>query len=165
MRKMLKQLAALAIIIAIFGMTQSYAKDNLLCTGRQTEQFLVSIARPLQDESTYKDMFKICGSTKMDNIRIRMYIWNENTGTYKALKNSQGETYWDIGRSGVFVKEAMLPKKGVNIVRVCAYDKRQEHKLEVGRNLQVNEFSIIFLNKKVKDRGQRGMFSVVKRDQ
>lgn len=135
--------------IIVFCTSVGYARENVCCMPNitTTTQFLVSIARPLQDESTYRDHLKVCGSAKMDNIRIRLYVKNENSEKFMRLKNSRGETYWDVGKSGVFIKEVVLPKKGVNIVRVCAYDKRQEHNLEVGRNLQVNEFSIISLKK------------------
>lgn len=163
MRRMIQHII-MVVVIVIFCTCMVNARENVLCMPRidQTEQFLVSIARPLQDESTYRDNFKICGSAKMDNIRIRLYIRSESSGKYKLLKNSRGETYWDVGKSGVFIKEAVLPQKGVNIVRVCAYDKRQEHNLEVGRNLQVNEFSIISLSRSMRDTTRSKLFGVTK---
>lgn len=159
-------IVVLAVLSIIFGGSGVYARENVLSTldTSQTEQFLVSIARPLRDESTYKDIFKICGSAKIDNIRIRLYVRSENSGRYRLLKNSRGETYWDVGKSGVFVKEAVLPQKGVNIVRVCAYDKRQEHNLEIGRNLQVNEFSIISLNRSMQDKSRGNLFGMARHD-
>lgn len=164
MRRLTGHIVVAVVAIVVFCTSGVHARDNVFSVPNinETEQFLVSIARPLQDESTYRDNFKICGSAKMDNVRIRLYVRNESSGKYVLLKNSRGETYWDVGKSGVFIKEAVLPKKGVNIVRVCAYDKRQEHNLEVGRNLQVNEFSIISLNRGMRDTSRSKLFGVSK---
>lgn len=165
MRRVTEHISIVAVIVGIiFSTSNVQARESVFCIPNigQTEQFLVSIARPLQDESTYRDNFKICGSAKMDNVRMRLYVWSEKSGEYRLLKNSKGETYWDVGKSGVFVKEAMLPQKGVNIVRVCAYDKRQEHNLELGKNLQVNEFSIISLNGRMRDTSRSRLFRAAK---
>ena len=137
------------------------AKNNILSVNtKRTNQFLVSIARPLCDESTYKRVFKICGSTINKDIRVRLYALNEVTNTYKPLKNTKGELFWDVGASGVFIKEAILPKEGVNKILVCAYDKKQEGNLRVGENLQINEFNITLLNSNIRDTVANRLFKI-----
>ena len=137
------------------------AKNNILLGNiKRTNQFLVSIARPLCDESTYKRVFKICGSTKSENIRVRLYALNDGTNTYRPLKNTKGELFWDVGVSGVFMKEATLPKEGINRILVCAYDKREEGNLRVGENLQINEFKITVLSSNIRDTVTNRLFKM-----
>lgn len=137
------------------------AKGNVLpANAKRTNQFLVSIARPLYDESTYKSVFKICGSTKSKDIRVRLYALNDATNTYKPLKNTKGELFWDVGASGVFIKEAILPKEGANKILVCAYNKSQEGNLHIGENLQINEFNITFLRSNIRDTVTNRLFKI-----
>ena len=110
---------------------------------RNNSQFLVSIARPLEDECTYKKTVKVCGCTKKDDIRIRMFILRGDR--YVPLRGTKGEVYWDIGESGVFTKEVLLPNKGHNKIFICSYEKEQEENLKAGENMQINGYNISFI--------------------
>lgn len=132
------------IVIFLMLPLRTSAKYNDIKNRGANSQFLVSIARPLNDECTYKNIFKVCGSTKKSDVRIRVFVLKGEK--YTPLKSTKGELYWDVGESGIFAKEVLLPNEGNNKICICSYDKNQENNLKIGENMQINEYNITFLN-------------------
>lgn len=91
-----------------------------------TEAFYVSITSPQPNESTLKKACFISGSTELKGIRVELYIFNSETGTYEPLVTSDGVSSFEIGASGIFIKEADLPRFGENKILLVAYPKPEK---------------------------------------
>jgi hypothetical protein len=65
-----------------------------------------------------------------------------------------------MGDCGIFIKEVVLPRNGLNRIRIAAYRSSESDKLELGKNLQVNDFTITVLNQGIKDMIKNGLFRV-----
>lgn len=147
-------------LIAVFAMILLYSSevfaagvDDVVSNKwtKSTSQFIVIITRPDDNESTFRKSYIICGNTRKENIRVKLLILNKNTGTYELFNNSNGENSWDIGASGVFMKEIDLPYEGSNTIRIVAYDKYASKSLVAGKNLQISDFTITLLNNNIKN--------------
>lgn len=109
-----------------------------------TEQFLFSITRPDGDEITHKKSYVICGVANeagvIEDLRVVLSVYNENTEVYERLNNIDGVSSWDIGSFGMFTKEVIL-KEGINKLKIIVY-KKSSDELEIGTNIQVNTFTV-----------------------
>ncbi len=84
-------------------------------------------------------------------------MYNRYTDSYEDFDNTNGDSYWDIGCSGFFMKEIELPREGSNKLRIVAYNKN-DSELGWGTNLQVNNFAITLLDLRLKDALKYGLF-------
>ncbi|HOA98275.1 MAG TPA: hypothetical protein PKK29_10940, partial [Acetivibrio saccincola] len=114
-----------------------------------TEQFLVTITRPEGDESTFRKSYIVCGNSTAEGITVKLYMYSEESGTFEPFKNTEGESSWNIGISGFFIKEIELPNVGANRIRIAAYKNGGE--LVLGENAQVNTFTVTLLDSEVKN--------------
>ncbi|NLD46858.1 MAG: hypothetical protein GX660_06615 [Clostridiaceae bacterium] len=172
---MIKKITFLLLIalITVNSLIPSFAvdTDSMLVKKetKDTEEFMVTITRPEGDESTFKSSYVICGNTTKKDIRVKLYILDKETDKYtefninEAAKNGEHESYWDIGESGIFMKEIILPEIGTNTIRILAYNKNNEdnkENLKPGESIQINSYTITVLNKKVKDSIKNGLFRI-----
>ena len=162
---MFKKIALLLIFIAIisvycipsFALSSSVFNDP---NTPSTKQFLVTITRPEGDESTFKTSYVICGNTNVEGIKVELYIYNKNTDSFEPFMNTDGVNSWDIGSSGIFMKEVVLPEKGINKIRIVAYKKGETDRLELNNNLQINDFNITVLDEGIKNMIENGMLRI-----
>jgi len=153
------------VIVSIFILVSSiplYATEKNIINDKSTKstsQFLVSITRPEGDESTFKKSYVICGNSRKEDILVKLLTYNKNTDSYEEYENTDGDSCWSIGSSGVFMKEIQLPKEGANLIRIVAYNKYADT-LKINENLQVSNFTITLLNKSVKDAIKNGFFRI-----
>lgn len=125
-----------------------------------TEQFLVTITRPEGDESTFKKSYVICGNTVKDDIRVMLLIYDKDEKKYIPFANTDGDYMWDIGVSGIFMKEVILPNKGANDVRIIAFKKNETEKLVPKTNLQINSFTVSVLDNGIKEAIKTGFLKI-----
>lgn len=166
---MIKKIAFLLLVsvITLSTLIPSFAwnEENVLINKetKDTSEFMITITRPEGDESTFKSSYVICGNSSFENIRVRLYILDKKTDEYKEFKNNETESYWDIGVSGIFMKEVILPEEGANTVRIVAYNKNNEdnkENLTLDEDLQVNSYTITVLDKEIKDSIKKGFFRI-----
>lgn len=143
--------AIIVAIMVIFTSFSSFAFTTVLDVlkskdVKSTDEFLVSIIRPEGDETISKKSYVICGNAvdEAEDIRVHILIEN-NDGKWEEFKNTDGESSWDIGASGIFMKEVVFPNEGINSIRVAAYKKSEIKDLKAGENLQINDFKITVL--------------------
>ncbi|NLC67530.1 MAG: hypothetical protein GX754_01835 [Clostridiaceae bacterium] len=86
----------------------------------ETEQFLVTLTEPSKDNypMVFEKMnicgFLINGKTNPGEVVIVILArYNEETGFYEEIENTEGESRWKIGLFGLFAKEVRLPV-GIN---------------------------------------------------
>jgi hypothetical protein len=145
--------AVIIIMVIVLSSFPSYAYTTVLDILqsrdiKSTDEFLVSIVRPEGDETVSKKTYAISGVAKEDEEDIRVHIFIENDkGEFVEFKNTNGESSWDIGASGTFIKEVIFPAEGINSIRIAAYKKSEVENLEAGKNLQINDFKITVLPK------------------
>jgi len=125
-----------------------------------TEQFLVTITRPEGDESTFKKSYVICGNSTKDDISVMLLIYDSDEKKYIPFANTDGDYIWDIGASGIFMKEVILPNKGANDVRIIAYRKNETDKLVPKTNLQINSFTVSVLDNGIKEAIKTGFLKI-----
>lgn len=134
--------------------TQSNAAvDKVVFDGsvKATEQFLVTITRPVVNETTFKKSYIICGVTEKSDIRVALAIKDAATGSYKYLKNSDGDSSWDIGSMGIFTKEVNL-SEGVNNLKIVVYKKSEAGNLKPGENIQISYHTINVLRESIRQK-------------
>lgn len=125
-----------------------------------TDQFLVTITRPEGDESTFKRSYVVCGNSVKEDISVMLLIYDNTTRKYKPFANTDGDYIWDIGASGIFMKEVILPNKGANDIRVIAYKKNETDKLVSKSNLQINSFKVSLLDNGIKEAIKNGFLKI-----
>ncbi|WP_010681340.1 hypothetical protein [Acetivibrio cellulolyticus] len=125
-----------------------------------TNQFLVTITRPEGDESTFKKSYVVCGNSVKEEISVMLLIYDNTTHKYKPFANTDGDYIWDIGESGIFMKEVILPNKGANDVRIIAYKKNEADKLVSKTNLQINSFKVSVLDSGIKEAIKGGFLKI-----
>lgn len=125
-----------------------------------TEQFLVTITRPEGDESTFKKSYVICGNSVKDDISVMLLIYDNAEDKYIPFANTDGDYIWDIGASGIFMKEVILPNKGANDVRIIAYKKSEAEQLVAKTNLQINSFKVSVLDNGIKEAIKTGFLKI-----
>jgi len=142
-------------------------KDNDI---KETEQFLATITN---NDTVFKKLYLICGYAEEKNIGAILARYNEEKGVYEEYLDTDGESRWDIGDSGLFTKEIEL-KKGENKLKFIIYKKplvessksienedriaenaaieNEKINLEEGKNLQISFFTVNVLDESVKDK-------------
>lgn len=111
------------------GNENIYSKDT-----RSTGQSIVTITRPDGDESTFKKSYVISGVTDTEGVSVKVLIYDESKGSYVDFSDVDGESSWDIGSSGTFIKEFSL-NEGANKIRIAAFSPKTDEP-------QINDFTI-----------------------
>lgn len=148
------------VIVSLMASAAIAAPDAFYdkSTSSSDSQFLVKITRPDGNESTFKTSYVICGVTDQEDVSVELLI--EKDGRYEEFATTDGYSSWDIGSSGVFMKEVMLPNKGANKIRIVAYKKAEYESLAAGKNLQISNFTITVLEEGIKDKIKNGFLRV-----
>lgn len=111
---------------------------------------IITITSPEKDkESTYEETYILSGNTKHSDVAVTIARYNEETGEYERIKNTDGESSWEIGSIRIFTKEIML-NKGTNKIMIISYRASQKEEATVD-NVQFNCFTIEKLDKSIKD--------------
>lgn len=135
MKKLFTALICIAFIAAM-GVTSFAAGPHL-----------INITRPEGDEeSTFKKSYVICGNTANEGITVELSVYDNDLGYYVPYANTEGETSWGIGSSGMFMKEVNLKYTGANKIQVVAYKNSDTE------NRQVEKFTIILLKEDLKNK-------------
>lgn len=105
---------------------------------------VVDITRPEGNEIVTKDIFSICGVCVYDETTIAFEYKDKETGEYKSLLTTDGETSFKVGNNKIFGKDIQLKYKEKNEIRVIAYTKATQSKP------QVNDYTITLVDEKKK---------------
>lgn len=139
-------LTVMLVIAAMFGgMVQAASVPNILYQKnlKSTKEFNVQITRPEGDESTFKKSYVICGNTSIKDMHVELAI--EDGGRWVPFYDVDGFSGWDVGESGIFMKEVVLPALDVNNIRIAAYRNSDADDLVWNRSFQVKSYSITVL--------------------
>ena len=109
---MFKKICSALICAAVIGfMTMSVFAANI-----------VNITRPEgSEESTFSKSYVLCGNTSLENVVVELSVYDSSLGMFVPYANTDGQTYWTIGSSGMFAKEVTLPNTGANKIQIAAY--------------------------------------------
>ncbi len=124
--------------------------DGLLTEGTAVNdgQVILEITSPDKDkDSTYRKSYIISGNTKYDDVVITIAKYNEATGKYELLQNTDGESSWEIGAFRLTSKEIILTK-GTNKIKIMAHRTSQMAKASRD-DIQINCFTIELLNESI----------------
>lgn len=124
--------------------------QNALKNGRAMDngQFMVIITSPDKDkDSTYKKSYILSGNSEYDDVIISIAKYNDATGEYEQMSNTDGESSWEISSAGFFSKEILLTK-GTNKIKIMSYSAAQKEESK----LQINCFTIELLDETIAER-------------
>jgi len=126
--------------------------DNLVYRSEleETEQFLVKITNPkVHKQIVFTSSYVFFGFIEEPGITVVIAKKNSETGEYQYYENVNGEGFWDKG--GILYLNEFELEKGENDIKFIAYKNTEVEQLESGINLQVNYFSITFLEETIKN--------------
>ena len=109
----------------------------------------VNIFRPLNNEIVYDSSYIISGMAQNDDVAVKVYIKNNQTGNYQIVLNDNNESIWMIGSSGVFAEPVELINVGENHIKIVSFTINQN-----GESLgdEVTKIRVVtYLEKGVKD--------------
>lgn len=120
----------------------------------ETEEIFVDITRPddVNTLSLTKSTYVITGVVKSKDytdVTVVLQVYDEDTGDYIPLENTDGESRWEIGSFGMFSKEIKL-KEGPNQIRLLIYRSSQFDNL-TAEDVQIDKFTITLLKSGVKE--------------
>ena len=111
---------------------------------------IIEITSPEEDkESTYYEAYVLSGNTEYSDVVVHIARYNEETGGYEWIKNTDGESSWEIGSIRIFTKEITL-NKGANEIMIISYRLSQKEEAKAD-NVQFNCFTVEKLDKSIKD--------------
>lgn len=111
----------------------------------------IKITRPEgPEESTFKKTYVICGNTDKEDVTVELSVYDESLGYYVPYYNTEGESSWSIGSSGMFMKEVEL-KSGANMIKIFAYRSSNP------QEQQTETFTITLLKENLKDKIVNGV--------
>lgn len=113
-------------------------------------KILVTITMP--DQSTVsitKKSYIVSGLSDYSDVTVVLQVYDEEQDLYVAMKNTDGESSWDIGDIGAFKKEIVL-NEGVNKIRILAFRSTPKSTLKP-EDVQVNKYSLILQKAGIKD--------------
>lgn len=139
----------IVVFILISVSLPAFAGDYDKSTKR-TESYFVKITRPEGSESTFNNSYVISGNTEFEGIEVELYRLDKEKGKYVPYETTDGISSWEIGASGMFMKEVDLPNKGANNIMVVAYQKDDRSKE------QITKFTITVLEENLKDVIKKG---------
>ncbi len=118
----------------------------------ETDKVLKLVTITMPDQSTVsitKKSYIVSGLSDYSDITVVLQVYDDELDTYVAMKNTDGESSWDIGDIGAFKKEIVL-NEGVNKIRILAFRAAQKSTLKP-ENVQVNKYSLILQKAGIKD--------------
>lgn len=110
-----------------------------------TSQFLVKILRPEGNETVIKKSYILSGIALQKDLVVQILRKN-NEGNYEKIYTREGISNWEIGPSGLFMKEIQL-NSGPNRLRIAVYKKGEEP--VPGKNCQISDFTVTLLSEKI----------------
>jgi hypothetical protein len=123
--------------------------DAIKASKGSTEKLYINVTKPTTDETVYKDTYAICGvrveSASTDDV-LTVYLakYNSESQKYEEFTDTDGNSRWTIGVSGVFIKNVTL-KEGDNKFALAAYRKADADNGTLNAdNIQVVKFNIIY---------------------
>jgi hypothetical protein len=124
------------------------------------DYLIMNITNPQKDkESTVYKSYVLSGNSKYDDVIISIAKFNEDTGEYEPMKNTDGEYSWEIGEYRLFSKEIILTE-GSNKIKMMAYRTSQKEEA-LRKNIQVNCFTISLLNESIFTRAKNTFINAV----
>lgn len=135
---------------------------------KTTKNLFVKITRPDGDESTFKKSYVLCGVSLKDeafsDLVVKLLVYDEESDSYKEYENADKEKSWGLGKYGIFIKEMALPNvedgNNINKIRLVIYNNSEKEKLALGKNLQVNNFTITVLEEGIKEKITNGISKI-----
>jgi len=124
--------------------------QNIMQTGKAIDngEPIMKITSPDQEkDSTYKKSYILSGNSEHKDVTIFIAKYSETTGKYEKMKNTDGETSWEINSTGLFSKEILLTK-GTNKIMILASRSSQKDESD----WQVNCFTIELLDESIAER-------------
>lgn len=124
--------------------------ENTLKNGSAVNSglLIMTITSPDKDkDSTYKKSYILSGNSEFNDVVITIAKYNEGTGKYELMYNTDGESSWDIGNFRLFSKEIILTE-GTNKIKIMAHRKSQREEAVLD-SIQVNCFTIELLNESI----------------
>lgn len=137
---------------------------NVLRDGkaRDDSSFIMNITSPDKDkDSTYMKSYVLSGNSKYSDVVISIAKYNENTGEYVPMYNTDGESSWEIGEFRLFSKEIILTE-GTNKIKILAYRASEADDAD---DMQVNCFTIELLKESIMDRIIKGTDKIINKTQ
>lgn len=111
-------------------------------------QFIMTLNSPDKDKnSTYEQSYVLSGSSEYSDVVITIARYNEETGQYERMLNTDGESTWEIGYFRMFSKEIKLTT-GANKIMIMSYRSTQKEEATLD-NTQINCFTIERLDKSI----------------
>lgn len=110
-----------------------------------TSQFLVKILRPEGNETVIKKTYITSGIALQKDLIVQILRKN-NEGNYEKIYTREGRSNWEIGPSGLFMKEIQL-NTGPNRLRIAVYKKGEDP--VPGTNCQISDFTVTLLSEKI----------------
>jgi len=101
----------------------------------------------MDKESTVYKSYVLSGNSKYDDVIISIAKYNETTGEYEPMYNTDGESSWEIGEYRLFSKEIKLTE-GPNKIKMMAYRTSQKEEA-LKENIQVKCFTISLLKEEL----------------
>jgi hypothetical protein len=123
----------------------------------KSDYFVMTITNPQKDkESTVYKSYILSGNSKYDDVIISIAKYNDDTGEYEPMKNTDGEYYWNIGEYRLFSKEILL-SEGPNKIKMIAYRTSQKEEA-LKENIQVDCFTISLLKESIFTKAKNTFF-------
>ncbi len=117
-------------------------------TAVKDKYFIMQITNPQMDkESTVYKSYVLSGNSKYDDVIISIAKYNDATGEYEPMTNTDGESSWEIGEYRLFSKEIKLTE-GTNKIMMIAYRTSQKDEA-LRENIQVDCFTISLLKESI----------------
>jgi len=110
--KLLTFVIIIAVMLPLFALSALAAPTKV-----------VDITRPEGNEIVTKEIFSICCIGMYDNTTILFEYKDKETGNYKPLLTTEGESLFKVEKNDFFGKDIQLKYKGENQIRVIAYTK------------------------------------------
>lgn len=106
---------------------------------------VVDITRPEGNEIVTKDIFSICGVCIYNDTTIEFEYKDKETGKYRPLINTEGDSVFKVGSNKMFAKDIQLKYEGENEIKVTSYTKATQE------NPQENYYTITLTYEKKKN--------------
>jgi hypothetical protein len=147
-KKMIFSLGVISILASFSLLTYSFNNDPRYDPSTpSTGEFMAVITRPQGvSETTFRNMFLLCGVNYDRKLRFEALVFNPNSGLYEPASMLKGVHTWEMSQPGVFAEQMYLEKSGVNNIRIAAYDLEGTDFIP-GKNLQISNYAITLMGR------------------
>jgi len=124
--------------------------ENVMENGKAVDNDLkiMDITSPeTEKESTYDETYVLSGTSTHSDVVVIIARYDDETGRYERIENTDGESTWEIGSIRIFTKEIKL-KLDTNKLMIISYRASQKEEATLD-NIQINCFTIERLNKSI----------------